>query len=253
MLDFDFCPVEMLPMDRLELDPRFNREVVPSTIKAIDNQPDPDKFGVLSVASMNGHGMYSIYDGGNRFSWLQQSGYTGRVPCSVGRVSDPHQVAIKFVEMQHDRRDVSPWERYRKFLFAEVPENVAIDRAVKSVGWRVGPKAVEYQVIPTAMHQLYRRGEEEAVASTVTLARDLWDGRAQSTNGNLLIGLHGVIAELGANLDRARFVERLAGHEPSDLLVRARIRRASERGTIATNVKREILKAYRARPREAAA
>jgi hypothetical protein len=249
-IHFEFCPVQMIPMRDLELDPRFNREVNERTIKQIDADPDPDKFGVIQAARLNGNGKYTIYDGGHRYSWLQHIGYDGDVPVAVARMTDPHVLAVKFVDMNTQRIPVNPWERYRKLLYAGDPMYVAIDRDVTAVGWRVGPKAIEGIVAPPPLVRLYKAEPEHAVRETLALARDLWDGRFKSTDGQLLLGLWGVISGLGNQLDRQAFIDRLDTHEPSDLLARARERRARERGTIAKNVERELLRAYRARRRE---
>jgi hypothetical protein len=240
-------------MEKLELNPKFNREIVPRTISAIDTAPDPDKFGVLSVASMNGHGMYAIYDGGHRFTWLWDSGYRGEVPCVVGRVNDEQQVALKFVEMQHDRRDVSVWERYKKLLFVGIDAYVDVDREVTATGWKVGPKAIEYVVTPTPMLQVRNKYDAARLATVLLLARDLWDGRFKHTDPAVLLGLAHVVDDLGSSLDRTRFLVRLGSVEPRDLLSRARDRRVRERGSVALNVGREITRAYRSRqPVEAA-
>jgi hypothetical protein len=177
----------------------------------------------------------------------------GEVPCVVGRVNDEHQVALKFVEMQHDRRDVNVWERYRKLLFAEIQAYVDVDREVTNVGWKVGPKALEFVVTPVPVLQIVNRYDAPQLAEVLSLARDLWDGRFKHTDPAVLIGLARVVDELGASLDRTRFLVRLGSVEPRDLLSRAKDRRTRERGSVAVNVGREIMRAYRSRqPVEAA-
>src|SRR5215831_3274597 len=128
-MDFNFCETKMIPIEQLELDPRFNRDLIVRTIQLIDADPDPDKFGVLQVTRLDGNGRYTVYDGGHRFTFLKQAGYTGEVPCAVGRITDPHVLARKFVDLNLNRRPVNPYERYKKLLYAEDPEMVAIDRA----------------------------------------------------------------------------------------------------------------------------
>lgn len=247
MATFDFCDVEMIPMGQLELDPRFNRELIESTINAIDADPDPDKFGVIQAARLNGNGKYTVYDGGHRFAWLQRIGYDGTVPVAVGRMTDPHVLAVKFVELNTTRRPVSPWERYRKLLFAEDPMYVAIDRAVTSAGWKVGPKATEYTIMPAPLVRLYKAGGEEAIKHTLDLTHEMWHGAYKATDGNLLDGIWRVIDGLGDGLDFAKFVQRLTETNPHELLDRAADRRVKERGSLSRNVEVEILRIYRAR------
>jgi hypothetical protein len=250
LLQFDFCPVEMVPMEQIELDPRFNREILEQTVRQIESDPDPDKFGVIQGARLNGNGKVTIYDGGHRFEWLRRNGFAGEVPVAIGHMTDPHVLAVKFVDMNTARRPVSPWERYRKLLFAEVPMYVAIDRDVQEIGWTVGPKAVEHVVTAPPLVRLYSADAENAIRETLSLARDTWDGRFKSTDPNLLQGIWLMIS--GASLNRDDVVDRLSTHEPSDLLGRARERKARERGTIARNVSREMLRVVRRRNPEVA-
>lgn len=251
MATFNFCEIEMVPMSQLELDPRFNRDLIESTINAIDADPDPDKFGVIQAARLDGNGRYTVYDGGHRYAWLKRIGYEGEVPVAVGRMTDPHVLAVKFVDLNTARRPVSPWERYRKLLFAENPMYVEIERAVTGAGWKVGPKATEYSIMPAPLVRLYKAGGEEGIKHTLDLTHEMWHGEYKATDGNLLHGLWRVIDGLGDGLDFAKFVQRLSDVRPHELLDRAADRRVKERGTLARNVEVEILRIYRARKVEA--
>lgn len=248
---FEIHEVKMVPMADLELHPEFNREIIEKTIKEIDADPNPDLFGALMGARLNGNGKIAIYDGGHRYTWLQRIGYEGLVPVSIAKETDPKKIAKLFVDVNLNRRPVSPFERYRKELYSGVPKAVFIAEVVGRTTWQIGPKAADYVVMPTPLDYMYAKDPED-LSLTVELAYQIWAGHFKSTDGTFLKGVFGAIKTQGESLDRARFIERLQSHEPFDLLARARERRTRERGTLAKNVEREILRAYRAREAKAA-
>ncbi len=241
-------------VERFAVDPNYQREVATKHVKTITEDFDPDIFGALLVNYRQGDDYRLwVYDGQHRLVAAKQLGIS-EVPYIVTNGGHPRTVgeeARKFQKLNFNRKSVTPWNRYRALRVDGDPMMIALDRAVANVGWKVGPKADGNTVPVPPLIAIYKKSQEDGLAQVLTLARDLWADDPRATDQAVLKGLHLFWLERGETIDVEAFQRKLGVIEPREILRRAKELRADVGGTVPTNVKRVILKIYRARKSEA--
>lgn len=232
---------ELVDPSLILIDTRYQRPEKETLVAQIGKEFDWASFGTVSCYKRNGK--YYAVDGQQRLkaaSTLKPP--VKEVPCIVFPEADLTREAHTFLDIQINRKAVSPFEKHKAELIAKVPSALAIQRAVEHVGFQItsgdyNPNSV-YAI--RSLHYIYTLLGEEGVVQTMTQIRDAWPGDPTGTRTQILRGVADVIAEKGDRYDRAAMTKALKRTAPADVLRKAREHRYNMGGSMQVNIRRAI-------------
>lgn len=230
---------EMINPREIVIDHNYQRPEKESLITQIAKDFDWASFGTVSCYRRNG--MAYAVDGQQRLkAALSRQDPPAEVPCIVFPEATVVQEAGTFLDIQINRKAVSPYEKHKAELVAKVPSALAIQRAVESVGFNISggdynPNSV-YAI--RTLHYIYTLLGEEGVVQTLTQVRDAWSGDPTATRTQILKGVADIIAEKGDKYDRAAMTKALKRTTPADILRKARQHKFEMGGSTQVNIRR---------------
>lgn len=135
---------EIMAVDRLEIDPTYQREERPSTVAEVARNFSWAAFGVLAVAERNTPEgkRYFVFDGQNRLAGVRKRSDITDVPCMIYRVEDVDGEAGAFLATNTNRRPVTALEKHRAKAITKAREAVVLEELVHGSGLRISPAAV---------------------------------------------------------------------------------------------------------------
>lgn len=213
-----------LPIEDCIIDPRYQREKIEPHIERIKNDFDEAQFSVLE-ASARDNGEFAIFDGQQRLEArlrrIREGMENGKVllPSLVHEGLTPEQEAELFVELQRNRRSITPIERFKARAFYNDPIAVGMTELAAKFRYKIGTGPQSIQAV-VACERAYRRGNLDKTFKVI----DVWRGDPGALDAPLLQGVSRFLDlyENEVNIDTAKFVF-------GDVAPKTVLRRAPER------------------------
>lgn len=230
---------ELVDPKKIVIDYNYQRPEKETLVAQIGKEFNWASFGTVSCYRRNNM-LYAV-DGQQRLkAALSLKEPPKEVPCIVFPEATVRDEANTFLDIQINRKSVSPFEKHKAELVARVPSALAIQRAVESVGFNISggdynPNSV-YAI--RTLHYIYTLLGEEGVVQTLTQIRDSWPGDPSATRTQILRGVADVIAEKGDKYERTNMTKSLKRTSPSDILRKARQHKYDMGGSTQVNIRR---------------
>ncbi len=247
--------VQLLSLDALFADDRYQREPIAPFIDATVQRFDPTLVGTLDVSARS-DGTYAILDG------LQRTEVLKRVKkmsawCAVYTEMNLKHEAEFFFRKNRDRRNMHPYYALRARLVAGEQGPRDIFEIVDKAGFRLasGGRAKQNIVAIGAVEEVYGMRalhREESLTPTLATIKEAFYGLDAATEGTIIRGLGRFWqAFTWSEVDYNHLIDVLSGMRPKVLLGYAADKQATSKHPKAYLVAREIIQAYnRGRRRE---
>jgi hypothetical protein len=177
---------KQVPLDDLIVDPAYQRVLDESRVDRIAEEFDPALLGTLEISVRNGK--CAVFDGQHRLEALRRRG-AAKAPCLVHTGLSVPEEAMLFVNLQTQRKNLRPIDRFRARLVAGEEQATAIREIADGYGYTItdGGHPREIGAI-TALDRVYARGGMDLLHSMFSLLV-IWQGEPRSTDGALIEGL----------------------------------------------------------------
>lgn len=144
-------------------------------VKKIMERFDPDAFGTILLAQVNGKGNYHIIDGWHRITALRRMGWTDQlVPAQVAQIENKAAAAKLFVE-RNTLTAPKALEEFRACLVAGYDEETQIANIAASLGFSIGPSVNDYEIAAVgALRNVYGRYGGAALYNTLQAIVATW-------------------------------------------------------------------------------
>jgi len=208
---------------------------------------DPDLFDDLVVTLPNGNGIYHVVDGQHRKAAIQKLyGENEKVPCRVVSAADPARAASIFDKINTGRRKPNPVELFNVRVAAGYETEVAINRVVTFLGYRIAHAVGDGTIrAVAALTSIYKNYGLEVLKETLMAIKGTWDKDAHAVDGPIIEGFGALIAEHRGHLDWKRLREQTSQKfTPGRLLGHAKSDRELNGGTIGKAVCRVLIRTY---------
>jgi hypothetical protein len=238
---FKWIPLELLDVVHADA----QRGLDERNVRRIVQDFDPDLFGVVTVAEMNGTGTHHIIDGQHRVEALRRLGWADQtVPCVVRNSHDKADVARMFDGINTARKP-QYIDRFRVRVTAGFPLETAVNEIVERHGYTVklgsNTEARAFSAASAAVQVAERYGLK-VLDDTLGVLVEAW-GHSRDAVHQCVVA--GVGAAVYAGVDVARLADRLESKvTPGQLVGKARARKEYDGGTIAHNVAEVALSIY---------
>lgn len=168
--------VEMLKLDQLIVDARFQRPIQQSRVERYVKQFDPKLVGLLTV-SHRANGKYVLLDGQHRWMVLVERRYTEAM-CEVLDGLTLEQEAAIFHGRNVGRVRLKPGDYFRARLAANDPVAKAIEEIVTKAGYRI-------ELHPDIYWHTGKGGDPKAIVSINAIERIFNTGKLPDTLGTI--------------------------------------------------------------------
>lgn len=186
--------VELLPLDWLIVDHRYQRDPIDPFIRASVARFDPTLVGTLDV-SMRSEREFAILDGLQRSNIVEQVGKKA-VWCSIYRGMGVNDEAEFFVAKNRERRNMHPFYALRARKVAGDTAAKAIFKITEDTGFKLAStntkRSGEVIVAVGALEEVHARtslarphGSLQPALATI---QDAFGGREGATEGQILRG-----------------------------------------------------------------
>lgn len=182
----------------------------PAWAKKIADEFDPDMFGVITVAPIDGNGTYHVADGQHRIEAVKiLTGNAGatKVPCNVfADAGTEERAAQLFNAMNTGRRAVHSIDVYRVRVKAGVEPEASVDRIVRQMGFRVQTGMNTGQIAaPAALNQVYRNYGGDTLKYTLATIKAIWDRSPEGASASIIKGMGMFLHKYGKEINDNRF------------------------------------------------
>jgi hypothetical protein len=207
-----------IPLDKIKVDPRYQREIIPTHLDRIRNEFDEAQLDVLQL-SKRSPDEYACIDGQHRLIVLAERAVSGEggdtAPSLVHEGLTPQEEADLFRLIQERRRQLTPLDKYKSRLFADDPIAKGIEVIAEEFELEIGtgPKSIQSIV---NYERVYRRGNLHDTLSVM----NIWRGDAKWLEGALCDGLSRFLI-LFPEADMGHAREKWAEMSPTMILRRA--------------------------------
>lgn len=164
--------VQMLKLDQLIVDARFQRPIQQSRVERYNKQFDSKLVGLLTV-SHRANGKYVILDGQHRWMVLVERSYTEAL-CEVLEGLTFEQEASIFHGRNVGRTRLKPGDYFRARLAAKDPVALAINEIVTKAGYRI-------ELQPDIHWHTGKGGDPRAIVSINAIERIFTAGKLPDT------------------------------------------------------------------------
>lgn len=208
---------------------------------------DPDLFDTLVVTLPNGDGIYHVVDGQHRMAAIRSLyGEEEQVPCRVVSAKDPARAAVIFDKINTGRRLPSGIEKFRVRVTAGAETEVAINKVVSMLGYRIDASPDANCIRATAalinVHNVFGL---EVLRETLSTIRTTWRDDKGATEGPIIEGFGSLIGEHRGHLDWKRLREKTAlNYTPGRLLGQAKADKETLGGRLADGIRRVLIRNY---------
>ena len=243
--------VEWVPLSNIFVDSRAQRPFDAKWAQKIAADFDPDKLGLPAIVAV-AEDRFAVIDGQHRCEATRIAmGENQQIECEVIRGIDIARAA----ELYRGRNTIRRPQTIDYFLAgvtAKDPECVAIIKILEDLGIKVMRGGANDNIIVAvaSLQKLYRMGTVphpgRFLKETLMLAIEVWGRKAETWNGDLLIGLGLILARHGGEIDMGALEKKLRGFTGGALgvLGRARSWREATGGSVSQCVSRVIVAAY---------
>jgi hypothetical protein len=209
---------KQVPLGDLIVDPAYQRVLDESRVERIAEEFDPALLGTLEVSVRNGK--CAVFDGQHRLEALRRRG-AAKAPCLVHAGLSIAEEAMLFVNLQTQRKNLRPMDRFRARLVAGEEQAESILEIAKGYGYTITdgghPRGIG---AITALDRVYDRGGEDLLYAMFGLLV-IWQGEPRSTDGALIEGLAIAVERYGADKRWANAHAALEGITATSLLRKA--------------------------------
>lgn len=240
--------------DRIIIDERVQRSLIPARLKKLTDTLDLDALGVITVSERDDGDLIAI-DGQHRLAALLAHDMgEWEVTCHVYRKLTLAQEAALFRRL-NDTRKITPYDDYSKGLVEGDPECRAIEKILRKHDLQLSPYGADGR--PTCvskMRQLYQPRPKEHLKAgenldeTLGLAIEVWGNVYPAMEKSILGGL-GFVLRVYPDANRKSLAEALAKFPggPQGLLAKGRMMREIRPGSVERLVAAIIVEAYNKR------
>jgi hypothetical protein len=215
--------LKWLTPNELDVEPLAQREFRPANAEKIVKNYDPDKVGILTVSSRDGH-LY-VTDGQHRRAALIELGLGDvPVPCNVWEDRTIGDDAKQFVAYNVDNTKVGAIDAFRVKVVAGDEEAMAIKTVLDEFDLRVTYSAGVNDISAIgALYWVYRRGGNVLLVRTLTLIEATWNRDRQGRDGNIIKAVALILDKVDGLLDVESFALKVqADSTPGRVLGTAR-------------------------------
>jgi Family of unknown function (DUF6551) len=216
--------VELLPLDRLMVDLRYQRPPQEVFVARLIEQFDETLVGVLDISARK-NGADAILDGAQRYQALMKHKTTAW--CAIYENMSLADEALFFYNKNKNRRSVHPYYQFRALLVTGDKAMEDIDRIVKSENYKLGIGAREDHVITAirATEDAYKMSSlarPESLSPALRVMRAAFFGRKGGKEGEIIRGFGKFFQNFEDDMiDLPWLVDKMAGQNPLTLLGRA--------------------------------
>jgi len=169
---------------------------------------DPDKFDPLVVTKPNGEGVYHIIEGQHRRHALEiyaakcgDKAENEQAPCRVIEEADPARAAEIWLGINAGRKSIRPIQEFLVAVIANRDVEVAINRIVTRVGYRVSAAKLENTISAvSALKMVYNRHGAETLEKTLRVLNSIWGSDPQAVTSPILRGFGIFLHEFGSHV-----------------------------------------------------
>lgn len=209
--------------DTLTVDPRYQRPIQEQKVRKIQNEFDPDAFGVLYISSRK-NGEDVVLDGQQRLNAVLGMGWGDQlVPAIVYTGLTVAEEAALFTLYNAVRTKPRPSDMYRAALVAGDPSVKAIQAIIDNLGLAIGdaPGKGKVQSI-AAVRRIYDNVGGEILHRSLAVTKRAWaPGTREAHSENIIVAL-AVIMTRHTKVKDDRLVKVLMSEQPSDIIQSAR-------------------------------
>lgn len=202
-----------VPLERLMVDPRYQRDINESHVKKMTEDFDEALFGTLEISERS-NGNAAVFDGQHRLLVARNRTMT-YAPCLVHTGLTPQQEADLFRRLQDGRKPLTTLDRFKARLFAGDPRANGVAKIVGEHDIEIGTGPRSIQGI-TYVERVYIRGNLEETLDMLSI----WRGDSKWLDGSLIDGLSRFL-DLYQEADRARCRQLWAEVSPTTIIRRS--------------------------------
>lgn len=221
------------------------RKLDERNVRRIVQDFDPDLFGVVTVAEMNGTGTHHIIDGQHRVEALRRLGWADQaVPCVIRSSHDKADVARMFDGINTAKKPQYV-DRFRVRVTAGYPLETSVAQVIERHGYEVGLGSThdhrKFSAVQAAVNVANKHGID-VLDDVLSVSVDAWGHHRDAVHMSIVGGLAQVVA---AGADLPRLAKRLASNvTPGQLVGKARSLRDVQGGTLANCVAHVAVSIY---------
>lgn len=238
--------VEWLPVSRLFIDQRYQREIKQHRVEKWSAEFDPDSFGVL-IVSRRKDGTLALIDGQHRRAVMLKLGWSEQsVPCYVIENLSPEKEAGLF-HRYNSGVQPNAFEDFRALLMAQDPEAVAIEKIVMGANLQIGESLGSHGagkiVAVGALRRVYQLGPS-VLAQTLKTMVMCWGDTHDVLQSAPILGVGNFFAYHGEIVNQAELVRKLQRTQIGKLVREANELKAIMGGGLPSNFAAIMTKAY---------
>jgi hypothetical protein len=178
---------------------------------------DPDKFDPLVVTKPNGEGVYHIIEGQHRRHALEMfaskfgdKAENEQAPCRVVEEADPSRAAEIWLGINAGRKKIQPINEFLVAVVANREMEVAINRVLTRVGYKVSPRKAKGTISAVAALKLiYGRYGAVILEKTLRAIGNTWSDDPQAVSSPLLRGFGIFINEFSDHVNMRRLKQQV--------------------------------------------
>lgn len=177
----------------------------------IQNEFDPDLFGVLQVTLPDGRGRHHIVDGQHRAEAARRAwGNDQRVPCQVLDASDPVRAAQLFYKQNSQRRGVTAIDKFLVQVTGKSEPHVAVNAIVEELGYKIanGPSPHNIRAVDSLM-KVYVKFGGDVLSQSLSCINQCFGKDQHAMSAQLILGFGYLLGENSDTVERKRLVERV--------------------------------------------
>lgn len=209
----------MIPIEDLKVDKSYQREEN-AVAEVIGANFNPRAYGVARVALRDDGKLYLI-DAQQRTKGARIAGKTV-VPCVIHYFSSKEDEARLFRFLNEFRVPVTVMDCFRASLVAKEPHAVAIDKAVREAGFKVGLtsqlKKWPYVTAIDQLTRIYNQSGEDAVLEVLQYIEMLFPEQPEALRREALRGMFEFWNAFGVTIDDEWLRTKLKGVTMSEVL-----------------------------------
>jgi hypothetical protein len=244
----NFGKPELVPVEYMYVDRRYQRDRNEKLINRIINGLDPDYFGALLLSKRN-ETHFAILDGQQRHAGLVGLKYDRdhqKVPAVVLRNLSPEREGEIFEVFNFDRKQVTPYDRWKSRMFRGEAIAMQISQVCDSVGLRVGMIANEkssnvIRCIGT-LEAMWEHTGNDTLARILRTIHMAWPDEV--IDRDMLHGMTMFVLQYHDVLDDNALLKRIALRTQTGVLHSARVMKDSKGDAVAVYVAFNLIDIY---------
>lgn len=241
--------IAALRVGDLFADPTYQRDLKTARVDAMAAALDPTLLGVLEVSARD-DGRYAIIDGQHRWAAVgRAAGDDAHLVCHVHSGLSVEDEARLFYEIDHARKNLSWWDRWKARRGAGDPHVLAIDEVLKRHQLQIDPAPQDGNIRATKSIQTIvdDLGDLQMLDQVLVVLTSAFGRSYDGLDGAIMQGVALVLGHYGADeLDVDRLVVQLRDIPPRQIKARAVALREAHSGTVPRLCAAVIIERYNA-------